>query len=111
MDGKGRAIDNIFIERLWRSVKYEHVYLFPADDGLQCYEGLKEYFEYYNNQRRHQSLDDEIPAQVYQQYLKPAAWEKTAKKEVINKKRELLVSPKPPLFNSIITFIFINLLS
>lgn len=73
MDGKGRAIDNIFIERLWRSVKYEHVYLFPGDDGLQCYKGLKQYFEYYNNQRRHQSLEDEIPAQVYQQNLKPAA--------------------------------------
>ncbi|MEM9687181.1 MAG: IS3 family transposase [Bacteroidota bacterium] len=73
MDGKGRAIDNIFIERLWRSVKYEHVYLFPADDGLQCYKGIKEYFEYYNNQRRHQSLDDEVPVKVYQQKLKPAA--------------------------------------
>lgn len=72
MDGKGRAIDNIFIERLWRSVKYEQVYLFPADDGLQCYKGLKEYFQYYNNERRHQSLDDEIPAQVYRQNLKPA---------------------------------------
>ena len=73
MDGKGRAIDNIFIERLWRSVKYEHVYLFPADDGLQCYKGLKQYFEYYNNQRRHQSLDDQTPVNVYQQNLKPAA--------------------------------------
>jgi len=66
MDGKGRAIDNIFIERLWRSVKYEHVYLFPASDGLECYGGLKEYFEYYNNTRRHQSLDDETPASVHQ---------------------------------------------
>lgn len=65
MDGKGRAIDNIFIERLWRSVKYEHVYLFPASDGLECYRGLKTYFEYYNNERRHQSLEDEIPVEVY----------------------------------------------
>ncbi len=39
MDGKGRAIDNIFIERLWRSLKYENVYLFPADDRVQCYRG------------------------------------------------------------------------
>ncbi len=69
MDGKGRAIDNIFIERLWRSVKYEHVYLYPATDGLECYAGLKEYFEYYNNTRRHQSLDDETPASVYQQQI------------------------------------------
>ena len=44
MDGKGRAIDNIFIERLWRSLKYEHVYLKPADNGLDCYKGLKDYF-------------------------------------------------------------------
>lgn len=73
MDGKGRAIDNIFIERLWRSVKYEHVYLFPATDGLACYQGLKEYFRYYNTQRRHQSLQDGVPQQVYQQSLKQVA--------------------------------------
>ena len=73
MDGKGRAIDNIFVERLWRSVKYEHVYLFPASDGLECYRGLRDYFEYYNTKRRHQSLGDEIPMQVYQQLLKKAA--------------------------------------
>ena len=54
--------NNIFIERLWRSLKYEHVYLFPASDGLECYRGIREYFEYYNNQRRHQSLDNEHPA-------------------------------------------------
>lgn len=73
MDGKGRAIDNIFIERLWRSVKYEHVYLFPASDGLECYSGLKEYFEYYNTQRRHQSLENQTPLTIYQQTLKQAA--------------------------------------
>lgn len=67
MDGKGRAIDNIFIERLWRSVKYEHVYLFPATDGLDCYRGLKEYFKYYNQERRHQSLSYQTPITVYQQ--------------------------------------------
>ena len=73
MDGKGRAIDNIFIERLWRSVKYEHVYLFPASDGLECYRGLKEYFEYYNTQRRHQSLNNQTPLTVYEQTLKQVA--------------------------------------
>lgn len=73
MDGKGRAIDNIFIERLWRSVKYEHVYLFPASDGLQCYQGLQTYFEYYNSKRRHQSLQDETPATVYNRISKKAA--------------------------------------
>ncbi len=73
MDGKGRAIDNIFIERLWRSLKYEHVYLFPADDGLQCYQGIKNWFEYYNKERRHQNLDNEHPITIYQQNLIPAA--------------------------------------
>lgn len=73
MDGKGRALDNIFIERLWRSVKYEHVYLFPADDGLECYRGLKKYFKYYNKERRHQSIGEETPITVYQQTLKTVA--------------------------------------
>ena len=73
MDGKGRAIDNVFIERLWRSLKYEHVYLFPADDGLQCYQGIKTWFNYYNKERRHQNLDNEHPIAVYEQNLKPAA--------------------------------------
>lgn len=67
MDGKGRALDNIFIERLWRSVKYENIYLYAYNDGKECYKGLKEYFEYYNNQRRHQSLDYKIPVEVYSQ--------------------------------------------
>jgi len=61
MDGKGRAIDNIFIERLWRTVKYEHVYLHIAEDGVQLYEGLNKYFSFYNQQRPHQSLGYETP--------------------------------------------------
>lgn len=73
MDGKGRALDNIFVERLWRSVKYEHVYLFPAHDGLQCFRGLEEYFRYYNLERRHQSLVDETPLTIYEQSKKKAA--------------------------------------
>jgi len=73
MDGKGRALDNIFVERLWRSVKYEHVYLFPADDGLQCFRGLEEYFRYYNLERRHQSLDDQTPSSLYQQKIRKVA--------------------------------------
>jgi len=73
MDGKGRAIDNIFIERLWRSLKYEHVYLYPASDGLECYRGIRTYFDYYNQERRHQSLEDETPQSVYKQNKKIAA--------------------------------------
>lgn len=65
MDGKGRALDNIFIERLWRSVKYENVYLYAYQDGKECFLGLKKYFAYYNHQRRHQSLDYEVPAAIY----------------------------------------------
>lgn len=65
MDGKGRAIDNIFVERLWRSVKYEHVYLHSAEDGVELYSGLKNYFEFYNTERPHQSLDYQVPASWY----------------------------------------------
>lgn len=65
MDGKGRAIDNIFIERLWKSVKYECVYLHAFEDGVKLYEGLKHYFDFYNNQRIHQSLKYKTPRSVY----------------------------------------------
>jgi len=69
--GKGHKIypyllRHLVIERLWRSVKYEHVYLFPASDGLECYQGLKRYFRYYNDERRHQSLEDQTPLTVFQ---------------------------------------------
>ena len=66
MDGRGRALDNIFVERLWRSVKHEDVYLkgYVNMPGLQL--GLTEYFEFYNTERPHQSLGDLTPIQVYQ---------------------------------------------
>jgi putative transposase len=67
MDGKGRATDNIFIERLWRSVKYDYVYIKVPADGLELYQGLKEYFDYYNNQLCHQGIDHQIPANKYYQ--------------------------------------------
>ena len=73
MDGKGRAIDNVFIERLWRSVKYERIYLYPASDGLECYKGLKQYFEFYNYQRRHSSIDHQVPVHRYVKTAKKAA--------------------------------------
>jgi putative transposase len=65
MDGKGRAIDNIFIERLWRTVKYENVYLQAYNDGKSLSNGLKNYFEFYNNERFHQSLDYNTPSEMY----------------------------------------------
>ena len=67
MDGKGRAIDNIFIERLWRSVKYEHIYLHVAQDGVLLYEGLQKYFSFYNHERSHQSLEYKTPSECYLQ--------------------------------------------
>ena len=67
MDGKGRAIDNIFIERLWRSVKYDYVYLWPANSGFELYKGLEEYFDYYNNELAHQGIGRQIPASLYKQ--------------------------------------------
>lgn len=65
MDSKGRALDNIFVERLWRTVKYEHVYLHAYPDGLTLHRGLTKYFQLYNYQRKHQSLDYQTPAQWY----------------------------------------------
>jgi len=65
MDGKGRWVDNIFIERLWRSVKYDHVYLYPAADGLELYQGLKKHFRYYNYDLPHQGIGRKIPAELY----------------------------------------------
>lgn len=65
MDGKGRALDNVFVERLWRSVKQEDVYLKDYRDIRDAKRHLSNYFEYYNNRRRHQSLDDEFPEDIY----------------------------------------------
>lgn len=65
MDGKGRAIDNIFIERFFRSLKYDHIYLRPAADGLELYQGVKEYMYLYNHKYAHQGIGREIPATLY----------------------------------------------
>lgn len=67
MDGKGKCLDNIFVERLWRSVKYENVYLYGYSDIPEAREGLRNYFAFYNYQRFHQSLDNRTPWQVYTQ--------------------------------------------
>lgn len=65
MDGRGRAFDNIFIERLWRAVKYEEVYLHDYEDGLEAKSRLGWYFDFYNFERYHQSLEYQTPAIVY----------------------------------------------
>jgi putative transposase len=65
MDGKGRALDNAFIERLWWTVKYEEIYPKDYSDGHSLYSGLDAYFDYYNNERKHSSLDKRTPAEVF----------------------------------------------
>jgi len=65
MDGRGRALDNVMIERLWRSLKYEDVYLRSYEDGRALHAGLTTYFNYYNHNRFHQSLNYLTPAQVH----------------------------------------------
>ena len=65
MDGRGRALDNVFTERLWRSVKYEEVYLKDYAGVPDTIANLKTYFRFYNFDRPHQSLDDQTPASVY----------------------------------------------
>jgi putative transposase len=65
MDSKGRALDNIFTERLWRTVKYEEVYLKDYATPREAREGLREYLRFYNEQRLHQALEYRTPAEVY----------------------------------------------
>jgi putative transposase len=65
MDGRGRALDNIFVERLWRTVKYEYVYLQDIQTVQEAWLGLRDFFLFYNNERFHQSLDYLTPAQIY----------------------------------------------
>ena len=65
MDGKGRALDNVFVERLWRSVKYEEIYPRGYESMKELERGLTRYFKYYNEIRRHQGLALRTPAEVY----------------------------------------------
>lgn len=65
MDGKGRALDNVMIERLWRSVKYEDIYLQGYQTGADCFNGLTKYFTFYSHERPHQSLDFRTPWEVH----------------------------------------------
>ena len=68
MDGKGRWIDNVFIERFWRSVKYEEVYLYGYEDLRAARAGIRRYIAYYNTERRHSSLEKQTPDEVYHQH-------------------------------------------
>ena len=72
MDGRGRCLDNVFVERLWRSVKYEDIYLRCYETVPQLTAGLGRYFPFYNEERPHQSLEYQAPARVYGQGRIPA---------------------------------------
>ena len=65
MDGRGRALDNVFVERLWRTVKYEEVYLKDYGTPREVMQGLEQFFPLYNRQRPHQALGYQTPAAVY----------------------------------------------
>ena len=67
MDGRGRFLDNIFVERLWRTVKYEDIYTHDYETVADARTGLRRFFPFYNDERFHQSLDYQTPAQIYWQ--------------------------------------------
>ena len=69
MDGKGRAIDNIYIERFWRTIKYEDIYLKVYENGVSLYQGVERYMHFYNTKRKHQHLDNKIPKALYTQQV------------------------------------------
>jgi putative transposase len=73
MDGRGRCLDNVFVERLWRSVKYEDVYLRGYETVPQLQDGLTRYFQFFNTERFHQSLGYQTPALVYRGHQHKAA--------------------------------------
>ncbi len=68
MDGKNRALDNIFVERLWRSLKYEDIYIKQYESIKELREGVRRYFHFYNTERFHQSLDYRMPDEMYQSF-------------------------------------------
>lgn len=65
MDSKGRAKDNIFIERFWRTIKRDYIYLFPAQNGKELYAGIKSYIKYYNKEKSHQGIGRQSPVSLY----------------------------------------------
>jgi putative transposase len=89
MDGKGRAIDNIFVERLWRTVKYENIYLKEYKNGLDLQAGLIEYFDFYNHSRFHESLSNLTPGFVYENQPSYQHLSYFINKEKVAKKKEM----------------------
>jgi putative transposase len=94
MDGRGRCLDNIFVERLWRTVKYENVYLKGYQTIPEARAGLTEYFGFYNTERYHQSLDNKTPWQVYCQGVIEGTkgWPSTTEVFTLNCTKELVLT-------------------
>ena len=69
MDGKGRALDNVYVERMWRSLKYEDIYLQSYETMSQMADGVDRYFQFYNRERFHQSLDYRTPDEMYESFV------------------------------------------
>ena len=65
MDGKGRALDNVFIERFWRTIKYEKINIIVPSDGIELFKTCQEFIEYYNSERPHESIEYQSPLQYY----------------------------------------------
>jgi len=97
MDGRGRAMDNIFIERLWWSVKYEEVYLRDYSNGLEARKYLSEYFAFYNTERPHQGLDGMTPEEKYSrkraQCVLPLGGGRAGKQPLGKEKSQLFFTP------------------
>ena len=87
MDGKGRAIDNRWIERFWRTLKYKYIYLNPPANGIELYEGVRAYIQYYNHEKIHHTLE-QIPGECYQKSMQKI---NTNNPNIITKKTPLLV--------------------
>ena len=75
MDGKGRALDNVYVERLWRSLKYENIFLHDYRSLKELKGGVKLYFKFYNAERYHQSLNYQTPDEIY---FSLAGWDLTS---------------------------------
>jgi len=69
MDGRGRALDNVFVERLWRSLKYEDIYIKEYQDVLELIQGISDWFRFYNTERPHQALDYQTPESIYRRQV------------------------------------------
>ena len=65
MDGKGRSLDNVYIERFWRTIKYENIYIRGYENARECHAGIKAFIKRYNDVREHSSLDNKTPSDVY----------------------------------------------